>query len=117
MAKVKKAVWLSYDLGIGGDFPGLYKWLDNHEAVECGNSIAFFFYSIDKAKTSNLVDVLEDELKKAINLRAGDRLYIIRREEQGSKVNVKGTFICGKRKSNPWEGYGDNDSISEEGGE
>ena len=31
---ISKAIWLSFDLGIGGDYPGLYKWLDNHKAIE-----------------------------------------------------------------------------------
>ena len=32
--------WLSYDLGVGGDYPGLYQWLDDHQAVVCGNNMA-----------------------------------------------------------------------------
>ena len=40
---IRKAIWLSFDLGVAGDYPGLYKWLDEHDAVECGDSVAFFF--------------------------------------------------------------------------
>ncbi|MHB9292468.1 hypothetical protein Holit_01566 [Hollandina sp. SP2] len=36
-------VWLSYDLGIKGDYANLYIWLDEHKALECGDSIATFF--------------------------------------------------------------------------
>jgi hypothetical protein len=33
-------MWMSYDLGVKGDYEGLYAWLDDHEAKECGNSVA-----------------------------------------------------------------------------
>ena len=38
---MKIAVWLSYDLGITGDYTGLYRWLDTHHGIECGNSTSF----------------------------------------------------------------------------
>ena len=31
-------VWISYDLGIRGDYEGLYAWLDSHRAKECGDA-------------------------------------------------------------------------------
>ena len=37
-----EAIWLSYDLGIRGDYESLYAWLDQHNAKECGDSLAFF---------------------------------------------------------------------------
>lgn len=36
---VTKTIWISYDLGVGGDYEGLYAWLDNNEATECGDSL------------------------------------------------------------------------------
>ena len=36
-------VWMSYDLGVSGDYEGLYAWLDDHNAKECGNSVAWVF--------------------------------------------------------------------------
>jgi hypothetical protein len=36
----KIAIWFTYDLGVGGDFQGLYSWLDDREAIECGNNNA-----------------------------------------------------------------------------
>lgn len=107
MAKIKKAIWLSYDLGIGGDYPGLYKWLDNHKAKECGNSVAFFKYKIEEEQLDNLLQILSDDLEKSVELRYGDRLYVIYRKEDVTSCSVKGNFIFGRRKSNPWEGYGD----------
>jgi len=38
------AMWMSYDLGVKGDYEGLYAWLDDHDAKECGNSVAFLRY-------------------------------------------------------------------------
>lgn len=29
-------VWLGYDLGVKGDYPGMYAFLDDHDAIECG---------------------------------------------------------------------------------
>lgn len=43
-SNMTKAIWISYDLGIGGDYDGLYRWLANHKAVECGDGLAFFNY-------------------------------------------------------------------------
>ena len=45
---MKKAIWISYDLGIKGDFQGLYAWLDDHDGIECGNSVAFIQYMAKK---------------------------------------------------------------------
>jgi hypothetical protein len=28
--------WISFDLGLQGDYEPLYEWLDRHEALECG---------------------------------------------------------------------------------
>ncbi len=33
-----RIIWLSYDLGIQGDYPSLYEWLDKHQAKECGDN-------------------------------------------------------------------------------
>lgn len=35
-----KRVWISYDLGVQADYDGLYQWLDEHKARECGDSVA-----------------------------------------------------------------------------
>ena len=117
MGKVIKAIWLSYDLGIGGDYPGLYKWLDNHEAFECGNSVAFFQYQIDRDQLDRLPQIIFEDLKGGLDLRSGDRLYIVYRGSDGASTSVKGCFIYGRRKSNPWEGYGDNGSPTIDDGE
>lgn len=94
-------VWLSYDLGVKGDYPGLYAWLDDHKAVECGDSIASFLYKC--TNRDMLEGELLSELEGAVHLSSSDRLYIIYRKADGG---VTGHYIHGRRKSNPWEGFG-----------
>lgn len=110
---MKKAVWISYDLGIKGDYERLYSWLDDHDAIECGNSVAFIKYEVK----NDLADELKKDLKSNINFKAGDRIYIVRRINDGSKKLVRGNFIIGKRKANPWEGYGSSVDDSIDGDE
>ena len=69
---MKIRVWLSYDLGIKGDYESLYSWLDKQKALECGDSIATFFWE-------DVENIKED--------------------------NNTGSFIVGKRKAAPWDGY------------
>ena len=33
----EQMIWLSYDLGVDGDYENLYAWLDHKEAKECGD--------------------------------------------------------------------------------
>jgi len=40
---MKQTIWISYDLGLQGDYPGLYRWLDLHKAKECVNSSNYTF--------------------------------------------------------------------------
>lgn len=35
---MKQLIWISYDLGVSGDYENLYAWLDDHGAKECGQS-------------------------------------------------------------------------------
>ena len=32
----RSTIWISYDLGVRGDYENLYSWLDTHGAKECG---------------------------------------------------------------------------------
>lgn len=98
---MKKAVWLSYDLGVQGDYASLYEWLDNLEAKECGNSVAFFKYEVESGQI--LKDEIKKDIEKHVELGRRDRIYIMYRD---SKKNMKGSFIIGKRKASPWKGYG-----------
>ena len=31
-------IWLSFDLGISGDYEGMYAWLDDKNAQECARA-------------------------------------------------------------------------------
>ena len=99
--QMRKAIWLSYDLGVKGDYEGLYAWLDDLEAKECGDSLAFFNYEIDDDR--NLIEKIKEDIENNIALTKRDRIYIIFRS---AEKKLKGKFIFGKRKSAPWTGYG-----------
>ena len=95
-----KRIWISYDLGIDGDYDGLYRWLDAHEAVECGDSCASLLWS--KA-AGGIEHSIKLDLKKSVKLRNRDRIYLIFKDSQNKR---KGDFIFGgRKKSAPWTGY------------
>lgn len=99
-----KTVWISYDLGVKGDYPGIYGWLDNKKAVECGDSLAFIKYAI--TKDESIPQKIKNELEASVSFSKTDRIYIMWNEEG----EMKGRFIIGKRKSSPWQGYGDSET-------
>ncbi len=94
------AVWLSYDLGLKGDYESLYEWLDSKDAIECGDSLAFF--KIEKKQ--NMLEAIKKDLKKHVNFGPKDRVYLILPSESKSGSTV-GKFIFGRRKQSPWEGH------------
>lgn len=104
----KKGIWISYDFGLKGDYTGLFNWLDNHQAVECGNGLAFFKYDAGNLSTSadqkEFVKKISADIKDYVKLSKSDRVYIIWKD--GNTNKVKGEFISGNRKQAPWEGYG-----------
>lgn len=108
---MKKAVWLSYDLGVKGDYDSLYAYLDNQKAVECGDSVAFFYIEFTGAD-SDLEKKIRREIKESVRLSKTDRIYIVYRRED---KRVAGKFIFGNRKSSPWQGYGHQEPIEDDG--
>jgi hypothetical protein len=92
-------VWMSFDLGVEGDYEGLYEWLAVHEARECGDSLAHFPYPFRK----DLVRELTADLKRKVKLGRRNRVYLIFADGKGS---VRGKFIVGGRRCPHWEGYG-----------
>ena len=96
----KRTFWLSYDLGLRGNYNGLYRWLDKYKAKECGDSIAVFEYEL---KTDDPKEELKSELLENVEFNKTDRIYLIWRDSS-KKVN-RGSFIVGNRKPAPWEGY------------
>lgn len=97
---MKKAVWISYDLGVKGDYESLWAWLDEQHAKECVGSLAFITYSYK----GDLIKCLRDEFKKTIEVNKRTRIYAIWRDEETKKV--KGHFLFGGRRVPPWAGYG-----------
>lgn len=93
----RKAIWLVYDFDLGGDIQGLFKWLDSKGAIECGSGAAFlnFSYEVDCYKE------LKEDLMKNVTIQKKDRIYIIYRDNK----KIKGKFLSGERKKNPWAGY------------
>lgn len=94
-------IWLSYDLGLKGDYPGMYAWLDNHNAVECGDGMASLLFECSSRK--NVAEELKKSIAASVDIAPTDRIYCINRKEDNRTL---GRFIFGKRKANPWEGYG-----------
>ena len=42
MRRDRVRYWLSFDLGLRGNYDALYEWLDAHDARECGENVATF---------------------------------------------------------------------------
>ena len=96
---MKSAIWISYDLGVRGDFEGMYTWLDEHGAKECGDSLAFVNYEYKK----ELIKDLKADLKAALEMSKKSRIYTIHLDPVTKKM--KGTFLFGGRKAPPWAGF------------
>jgi hypothetical protein len=96
---MKNAVWISFDLGVQADYEGMYAWLDEHQAKDCGDSLAFVNYEY----TGSLLDALTSDLQNSVQITKRTRIYVIYREQETKKM--KGNFIFGGRKAPPWSGY------------
>jgi hypothetical protein len=109
---MKKLVWLSYDLSITGDYSNLFQWLDEHDAVECGDCIACFKYDFK----TNLKQELQKDLKSKIKIDVKkDRLYLISpKKDVDNREKYFGTFLFGRRKASPWIGYAAKDSLDDD---
>jgi hypothetical protein len=98
-ALMKSAVWVSYDLGVQADYEGMFAWLDEHQAKECGDSLAFLNYEY----SGRLLKALTADLKKSVQITKRSRIYVIYREQETKKM--KGIFLFGGRKAPPWSGF------------
>ena len=95
---MKKTVWISFDLALGGDYENLYAWLDDMEAKECGNGFAVIDFEADE----DLPEELKEELCERVSFSKKDRIYALWSEDG----KIKGRFLVGKRKFAPWKGFG-----------
>lgn len=96
---MKCRVWLSYDLGVKGDYENMYYWLDQREAKECGDSMATFLFQY--SELNNIKSEVRSSLEEVVNFSRKDRVYLIYRNPDNT---YSGNFIIGTRKSSPWEG-------------
>lgn len=97
---MQSTIWLSYDLGVSGDYEGLYSWLENHGAKECGSSVAFLKnYEFE----GDLLESLKADVRGAVTLNRRSRIYVIFNDDG----RLRGQYVVGKRKAPPWTGFGD----------
>jgi hypothetical protein len=108
---MKAFIWLSFDLGVRGDYEGMYEFLDTHGAKECGDSLAGFNYEY----TGDLIKHLTKAVKEAINADKRSRVYVIYYDRDDKKQ--KGRFIIGTRKAAPWVGRAQLNQEEEDVGE
>ena len=95
----KSTIWISFDLGVRGDYESLYTWLDGHKAKECVDNLALLTYQ----HSGNLLDALRKELKNALEIDKRTRIYVIYRDVATKKM--RGFFVCGGRRAPPWSGF------------
>lgn len=107
---MKKMIWMSFDLGIRGDYEGMYEFLDNHGAKDCGAGVAAFPFEFN----GDLVAALKKEITEQIRSDRRTRIYAI---FPGPDGKYKGRFVVGKRKSPPWSGFGAASVDEEDSGE
>ena len=100
-------IWLSFDLGVSGDYEGMYAWLDDKNAQERSASLASFLCSDEQ----NLLASLKSEIEEAVTLNKRSRVYMIYKDGEGKS---KGRFLIGGRKSAPWDGYGGHDQTDDD---
>lgn len=96
-------MWISYDLGVRGDYEGLYLWLDAHRAKECGDALAVLKYRHE----GSLIEKLKVDLGKSVTIDKRARIYVIYRDQATDKN--KGRFIFGGRRAAVWTGYAPSD--------
>jgi hypothetical protein len=108
MASTEKTrVWLNFDLGFDGDWEGLYQFLADHDAKECGANSATFFWP-----TKNLKNSLQKALRDAVKIDKRSKIYAIYKAPDG----MHASFMFGKRRSPKWTGYSSSESSVDEGG-
>jgi hypothetical protein len=109
---MKKTIFISYDFGMKGDYEGLFKWLDEHNAEERGYGIGIIKeYSCDRPikKDLDFLKFVRNELKDRIKVGSNDRIYMIWNSFETNKI--KAGFLFGKGKQSPWTGYAQNNQL------
>ena len=104
---MQKSVWLSFDLGVQGDYEGLYRWLDSLDARECGDNLAYFFFE----PKEDLLAEIKAGVEKAINIDKKTRIYVIFLNQDGK---AKGRFLFGHRKAPAWAGFAVKETVDDD---
>jgi hypothetical protein len=94
---MRTSVWLSFDLGVRGDFEGMYQFLDSHGAKDCGNNVGTFHFNYK----NDLIAELTESIQASVTFDKRSRVYVIFQEDG----KYMGRFIIGRRKSPPWAGF------------
>lgn len=92
-------VILTYDLGISGDYKGLFKFMDSHEAIETAGNTGVFKFQYK----ANLKEELKSEIEKYVKINEGDRIYCF--SKPVNENNFFGFFVAGGRVTPPWKGF------------
>jgi hypothetical protein len=107
---VKKTIFITFELGMRGDYESLYKWLDEKKAEERGYGVAIIKeYVIDTSikKDIDFLRLVKKELTQKVSFGNTDRVYMI---WNGFENNlIKAGFIYGKAKQAPWTGFAEKD--------
>lgn len=110
---MKKKIFLSYDLSIQGDYNNLYKWLDAHQAKECGDSVCLLTYDfadVEKNDTdessSEMLRILKQDINDNVSFGNSDRVYMVGELFYKTREQMVGAWVIGSRKANnPWDGF------------
>jgi len=87
--------WISFDLGLMGDYSHFYKWLDEQNAEECGSGTAAIV-------SSKSLDEMIAEIREALQEKPRARAYIVSKLPDG---RFGGKFVVGGRRKAPWSGF------------
>ncbi len=76
-----------YDLGVNGDYEGMYAWLDNQGDKECGSSVAYFQFTHE----GDLPAALKSAIDGAGALNRRSRIYAIYKKDE----KIFGRYLIG----------------------
>jgi len=94
---------LSYDLGLKGDYANLYRFLDEFEAIECGNNVAALALEVPETDFDTIYLTVQNLISRLVTISSSDRIYLITKDSVDDRM--KGKFLFGNRRRAPWEGY------------
>ena len=87
--------WISFDLGLMGDYSHFYEWLDAHNAEECGSGTAAIV-------STESQDAIVEEMREILRDTPRARAYILSKQPDG---RFGGKFVVGGRRKSPWSGF------------